>query len=178
MARARQRRSGLRRVLSSAESRAGFGDDVIRRPASGQRTDLRVLADTASSSLRRPAGSIGFRTTGRIGERAVRPQLGLSTSTRVYTSLTDAPYEPERLSMRLQSSPGGLLRRRPALDQLPVRSALARLGAAPDENDPEVLQVERPETARTAALFADRVPRVLRAIGATRSPNGPVRRSR
>ena len=67
---------------------ASFGDDVIRRLASGQRTDLRVLADTASSSLRRPAGNIGFRSTGKSGERAVRTQLGLSTSTRVYTSRT------------------------------------------------------------------------------------------
>ena len=56
--------------------------------ASGQRTDLRALADTASASLRSPAGSIGFRSTGKSGERAVRTQLGLSKSTRLCASNT------------------------------------------------------------------------------------------
>ena len=50
----------------------------------------------------------------------------------------DAPYEPERLLLRLQSLPGGFLRRRPALPPMAVHAALARLGAAPDDLDPLV----------------------------------------
>ena len=71
---------------------AGFSDDVIQRLARGQRTDLRVLADAASSSLRRPAGNIGFRSSGQLGEQAVRNQLGLNVGRRVYLSRVPPRY--------------------------------------------------------------------------------------
>jgi hypothetical protein len=75
----------------------GLSDDVVRRLARGQRTDLRVLADASVSELRRNGPVIAWRNSGRLGEPAAREprhqpvgavHLGLSPSKRVYTSLS------------------------------------------------------------------------------------------
>lgn len=191
---------------------------VIRSPDGTERNPLRVVRHSLADHYNGTASDGDLLTYARA--TLVPPD-------------PDAPYEPERLQLRLRSSPAGLLRRRPTLAQQPVHAALARLGAVPDEIDPQVhslfahdlewratfrlsgsslavslggqpegdrrgtdaeglqhlllalctlceqvdgeLQVERPESARTAALFVDGIPRVLQAIGATPRPKRPAR---